>query len=775
MVLSCIGIISFAGNDNLLPASISEFTSGTGVTTHDHLVYLNESHIYNKGIVDNALNVNYQSYAAGYTTPMWLLGSYIKSFAQSNTADSYTVFVSLDVKGSITSAKLAVRRYGEATDSKLATVCGSTACSADNFTTLAGTFELTSAQALAAESTWYALCLDGIVRPSALGGIRFDNVVLKITPKTENKNNLLPESISTFKNGVTSDTHLVYLNDSHIYSKSVSNEALSVAYYGYAADYTSPMWLLGSYIKSFAQANTADSYKIKVSLDVKGSITSANLMIRRFGEVSDSKFKAVASGVACEQNMFTTLSGEFELTSAQALAAQDSWYALCISNIVRPAALGSIVFDNATLEITPVTQQGGQQEDPGQQGGQQEDPGQQETPSEPQRIGVLPAAISTFDDGVAVTEHQHLTYVNDSHIYTKIAKGGTLTVNYYGYAAAYTSPMWLLGSYIKDYAQKNKSNNYTVSVSMDVKGSLESAMLSVRRFGNASDSSLKNISQSVTFASESFTNVSGKFTLNAETALAAEDSWYGICLSSIKRPAALGGIVFDNVKVEITADGGNAGYKKVTNGDAENGLENWNIFSQGGGKIELSDDTASGKGHSVKYSNPTNAYGSIAFDLGPMVINDKAHGYAGGGAATYEITFKAKASDVTGARIFLNSQAHTAKTYVSASPYLTLTDEWEEYTVEVEVTDDFLKEVEAQYKAGKTEAYELILRFDLSATMYKGDKSGTYWVDDVTIKNLTNPENTGDNAVLTVCLPAVALLTFTVFAVTVRKRKIGLN
>ena len=99
---------------------------------------------------------------------------------------------------------------------------------------------------------------------------------------------------------------------------------------------------------------------------------------------------------------------------------------------------------------------------------------------------------------------------------------------------------------------------------------------------------------------------------------------------------------------------------KRENGNAENGLVNWGTIH--GGKIEHVTPGALGTGHAVKLIPAAGGkYNSIAFDLGPWIIYDKANGYNGGGAGKYEVTFYAKGEGTGKFVIMLNSQLHLSK------------------------------------------------------------------------------------------------------------------
>ena len=791
IIASCVCLVSFGTTEsqNLLPAEISTFTiEGTtnpdAQNLHQHLIYLNDGNHYGTKTVnaaEDALRIGYQNYASGEKTPMWLLGSYIRNYATQNPAQSYNISVSMDVKGSITTALFAVRRFGADANATYQGLQNGT-FNANTYTTLSGTFELTSAQALAAQDTWYALCLMNMTRPAVLGAVFYDNVILKITavgavtpepteaptPTTETEApiGLLPVEISTYTQGTGKVTHehIEYFNyASHLYSQAVSANALCVNYRNNATStQASPFWLLGSYIKNFATANSAQNYTVNVSMDVKGSVTSARLMLRRNGENVNGTKIDLTSVTTLSSTEYTTLSGSFTLTSAQALAAEANCYALCLGDITRPSALAGIYFDNIVLTITaqgsstPVATVSPTTVVPSPTTVAPSPTTVAPSPTTvapspsadaptPTPIGLLPNDISIFDSNTALN-NSHLIFKEISgHIYSKAISAGALVVNYKAPATKNNSPMWLLGSYIKDFATNNDANAYKVEVAVDIKGKITAADLVVRRFGDDSDNTIQLLKAGAQLNQDAFTNVSGVFYLEKAQALNATETQYALAVDNIALKDALAGswgtinaVYFDNVLLKITAveqkEDVELDEKTVYNGDAEDGLKNWGVFVHGAGKVELSTDTKSGTGNSVKYSGPTSEYGSFAFDLGPAIIEDALMGYKGNGNGTYVLTFDAKATSEASVIAYLNSQAHSSKTYRPANTRVELKTQWTSYEIKVDITDAMLQAVMEAYKAGKTNAYQIVLRFDGSQSLYKETKTDAYWVDNITIK-----------------------------------------
>lgn len=199
--------------------------------------------------------------------------------------------------------------------------------------------------------------------------------------------------------------------------------------------------------------------------------------------------------------------------------------------------------------------------------------------------------------------------------------------------------------------------------------------------------------------------------------------------------------------------------KKVVNGDAENGKTGWANFAAAGGSVEQVEGGANGTAHAMKFvPGNANKYASIGFNLGAAIINDKDNSYVGGGAGKYKVTFYAKANTGKGGdfRFVLNSQYHSdatalkkdlteaqyaalgdlaGNTYINVSPGFKMTDEWQKFEVEFEVSEKFLALVQKLYELGFTNAYDLILRLDGASGAYATARFD-YYVDEVTIEKL---------------------------------------
>ena len=187
-------------------------------------------------------------------------------------------------------------------------------------------------------------------------------------------------------------------------------------------------------------------------------------------------------------------------------------------------------------------------------------------------------------------------------------------------------------------------------------------------------------------------------------------------------------------------------YAEVVNGNAEDGTTGWGAFTAG--SIELVEGGANGTAHAIKYIPNANKWGSIAFDLGAAIVQDEANGYQGAGAGEYTVTFWAKtdspAPENAKFQFILNSREHQAAapdegrpvdSWLSTKQMVELTDQWKQYEVKLTVTEDYLKTIKALYDAGKTNAYQLILRLDGSGdgSAYATDELFPYYVDEVTI------------------------------------------
>lgn len=192
---------------------------------------------------------------------------------------------------------------------------------------------------------------------------------------------------------------------------------------------------------------------------------------------------------------------------------------------------------------------------------------------------------------------------------------------------------------------------------------------------------------------------------------------------------------------------------KKENGNAEKGLVNWGNIH--GGKIQLAQPGAAGTGNAVKLvPSGTGKYQSIAFDLGPWIIYDKAEGYLGGGPGKYEVTFYAKGDKAGKFSVMLNSQLHLGKADVAKAigsgaaagdtwrggGSIDMTKGWKKYTVTFDVTADWYKQMLRLYDSNHAKAamaYQLALRFDGANGAFKNGVY-SYQIDQVSVKKVSS-------------------------------------
>ncbi len=198
--------------------------------------------------------------------------------------------------------------------------------------------------------------------------------------------------------------------------------------------------------------------------------------------------------------------------------------------------------------------------------------------------------------------------------------------------------------------------------------------------------------------------------------------------------------------------------KVFENGDAEDGLTNWETIH--GGKIELVQPGANGTDNAVKFTPVGGIYNSVAFDLGPAIVDDWTEGYYGYGAGSYLVSFWAKAEKEGLFKVILNSQLHMDKNSVNNHiPSLNtdlntwiiaddvyLTTEWDYYSVWIDVSQEWLDMLALlkEFQVPNYErVYELEFRIDGSATeggdyAFKDDLFG-YTVDEIMIEDILEP------------------------------------
>ncbi len=207
-------------------------------------------------------------------------------------------------------------------------------------------------------------------------------------------------------------------------------------------------------------------------------------------------------------------------------------------------------------------------------------------------------------------------------------------------------------------------------------------------------------------------------------------------------------VTFERVAEEVTV-------KEVVNGDAENGTTGWSSFM--GGTVAQVAGGANGTANAMKFTpSGDSEFQTIAFDMGAAIIQDEANGYKGAGAGKYQLTFWARTDmplpdgATTKFKFVLNSKEHVeaqegvieglegdgyVSSYIAMNAPVELTAEWKKFDITIDVSEAFLKTIKALYAAGKTNAYELILRLDGSGEGFAFDKvQFPYYVDEVSIQ-----------------------------------------
>lgn len=192
-------------------------------------------------------------------------------------------------------------------------------------------------------------------------------------------------------------------------------------------------------------------------------------------------------------------------------------------------------------------------------------------------------------------------------------------------------------------------------------------------------------------------------------------------------------------------------YKKVENGDVEDGTKNWTSWN--GGKIELSTDTKTGTGNSIHFYNASGRWSTPTFQVQNAILKNEDLYMNGSGAGTYLITFDAKASaEFKGNPVIGASNVHknavdipgivgsgVSSDYVATytnGPTVTIGTEWATYTAKIKLSDKYIKTINALYNAGQTKAYQLDFRFDASNLSYydAANRGIELWMDNVTIR-----------------------------------------
>ena len=329
---------------------------------------------------------------------------------------------------------------------------------------------------------------------------------------------------------------------------------------------------------------------------------------------------------------------------------------------------------------------------------------------------------------------------------------------------SWVSPCWDMGLKIKEYADKHPGKDISITLSADVK--LDNAKSVALRFRKDRDNGmiLDAYNMGIYFGSVEngkWVKLSKTFTVKAaDTEKITGNSSFGICLDSLHQADTSKEVTarIDNIKVVTYYD-----KPEIVNGNAESGTAGWDTFhAVGGSSIAQVEGGANGTAHSIKFSvGNGNQWSSVAFNLGPAIMDDEANGYTGGGAGIYRIKFWAKAAEGKGGKFsfVLNSQYHKQKgevqndlteeqfaeikdydssTFIMNSAF-TMTDQWQQYEIILPVSASFHTFIKKLYSFGKTNVYDLILRFDGSGSGKAFEKAQfDYYIDEVVIEHSSN-------------------------------------
>ena len=330
----------------------------------------------------------------------------------------------------------------------------------------------------------------------------------------------------------------------------------------------------------------------------------------------------------------------------------------------------------------------------------------------------------------------------------------------------WSSPMFKFGAKVKALMEANELSLAKVNFSMRVyvKNDAADAGKSVARMV------IRNVANSSSVAEFGGSGLAGTayntwYTITASMDVAAAalpdfaTTEWGLCVDSLQGTAPIT-VLYDDVSItveELRAE--------VSNGDAENGTANWGVFAQGAGSIAQVEGGANNTAHAIKFTpGDKNPYQSIAFDLGPAIIQDKDLGYNGAGAGEYTLVFYAKTDSEnvgegknTKFHVVLNSQDHrdakedgtmnglegdgyVASHMLATSPTISLSDQWQRFEVKFNVSEAYLKTIKAMKAAGSNNAYQLILRLDgatgseeLAFGPFSDGHPFAYYVDEVAI------------------------------------------
>ncbi len=343
---------------------------------------------------------------------------------------------------------------------------------------------------------------------------------------------------------------------------------------------------------------------------------------------------------------------------------------------------------------------------------------------------------------------------------------GSNVLNWTG-SANYHAPRWNVGGLLKAFAEQNNLKTLTVKISADIKLNNTVDKTATNTVGNVGDFVLNGVNSQSIMLQENFGNKMGTwFTVSGEVTLTEADIQAidmadnkkncGITFSGFVTGKPYGHI--DNVTVQVLVPE-KVEVKQMTNGNAENGTENWGIMYGQNGSVAQVSGGANDTAHSIKFT-PGERFswgqmGSVAYDLSPAIIVDEQNGYAGSGAGNYELSFYIKAEEgksgtfslgfgsmywQTAAGAKYDSNDATKVTTVPTAQKIkdiAITDQWQKITVQFEVTEAFLEQIALVHAVRPNQA-KLFFRIDGSGGAYKTAGSEfSYFVDEVVFSKKT--------------------------------------
>ena len=316
---------------------------------------------------------------------------------------------------------------------------------------------------------------------------------------------------------------------------------------------------------------------------------------------------------------------------------------------------------------------------------------------------------------------------------------------------AWRAPSWNIGAKAQEIYnnRKNASDTVTLRISFDIKAvKAGSQFRATMREKNTGNTGVVGVVENVGTEWKTFSYIY-EYTTD-------KSKYNNFTIDNLNN--SNDGYFIDNLKIVAVT-----GAKETVNGNVENGSIGWSVFSQAGGATSVVEGGANNTAHAIKFK-PAQAtqwgnFSSVAFSVGATIINDAANGYAGKGANKYKMSFYAKAADASkgGAfNIYINSQCHMNKgakvgelevkenTYQYIGEY-TMTGEWTKFEKEFEISASFLETLKDLYNAGKTNAYDLILRVCGNGKAFK-EATFEYLIDEVTIEPVEDATPTPGDA-----------------------------